>query len=94
MKKIKSILLLILAAFGLVLAGFSPALAADVPRMSVEELKNILDQDKVTVLDVRAGRDWKSSEFKIRGAERADPGDFRSWADKYPRDSTLVLYCA
>ena len=92
--KIQSTILLFLAAVGLVLAGFSPALAADVPRMSVEELKAILGHDKVTVLDVRAGRDWISAEFKIKGAERAAPEDFTSWANTYPKDNTLVLYCA
>ncbi len=92
--KIKSMVLIFLAAFGACLFVASPALSADVPRMSVEELKDILGHDKVIVLDVRAGRDWLSSEYKIRGAERAGPGDFTTWVNKYPRDSTLVLYCA
>lgn len=76
----------------LVISG--PVLAADVPRMSVDELKAVLGNDNVIVLDVRSGRDWKSSEFKIQGAKRAESGKINTWAGTYPKDKTLVLYCA
>jgi rhodanese-related sulfurtransferase len=46
------------------------------------------------ILDVRTGGDWKSSEFKIKGAVRANPYDFDKWAEVYPKNKTLVLYCA
>jgi len=62
--------------------------------MSVEDLKNILGKSGVVVLDVRSDRDWKLSKFKIKGAIREDPNDFKSWANKYPKDSFIVLYCA
>ncbi len=70
------------------------ALAAEVPRMTKEELKGVLDDPKVVVLDLRAGRDWKSSEFKIKGAEHASPKEFGQWSQKYAKDKKLVLYCA
>ena len=71
-----------------------PAWAAQAERMTKEELLAIIDHTDTVVLDVRAGRDWNSSEFKIKGAHRADPGAFTAWADQHPKSATLVLYCA
>ncbi|MBZ4660294.1 MAG: Rhodanese-related sulfurtransferase [Desulfacinum sp.] len=81
------------------LAFFAAALvpqvrAADAPRMTKEELKGMLGTSDLIVVDVRAGRDWTSSEFKIQGAARGDPGDVASWAGKYDKTKTIVLYCA
>jgi len=70
------------------------AIAAEIPRMTKEELKAKLDNPDVVIVDVRAGKDWKGSEFKIKGAIRENPAKFSSWAEKYPKDKTLVLYCA
>ena len=70
------------------------AIAAEVPRMTKEELKAKLDNPDVVIVDVRAGKDWEGSEFKIKGAVRENPAEFSSWAEKYPKDKTLVLYCA
>jgi predicted sulfurtransferase len=70
------------------------ALAAEVPRMTKEELKPKLDNPDVVIVDVRVGKDWKGSEFKIKGAVRENPSEFSSWAEKYPKDKTIVLYCA
>ena len=71
------------------------ACAAEVPRMSKEELKSMLDNAEVIVLDVRASGDWDSSKIKIQGALREDPNkSTKSWADKYSKDKTIVLYCA
>jgi predicted sulfurtransferase len=66
----------------------------DVPRMTKEELKAMLDSPDLVVVDVRMGKDWKASELKIKGAVREDTAEFESWAEKYPKDKTLVLYCA
>ena len=70
------------------------AFAAEVPRMTKEELKPKLDNPDVVIVDVRVGKDWKGSEFKIKGAVRGNPAELSSWAEKYPKDKTLVLYCA
>lgn len=72
----------------------SSAAAKDVPRISKEELKPELGSKNVTLLDVRSGKDWSSSELKIKGAVREDPKDFDTWATKYPKDQKIVLYCA
>ena len=71
-----------------------PVIAENVPTMSKDELKSQLDSGKVVVLDVRSGRDWGSSEFKIKGAVRAPGGELKKWSGDYKKDQTLVLYCA
>ena len=72
-----------------------PAITAEVSRMAKEELKALLGNPDVIILDVRAGFDWEDSEWKIPGAVREDPKkEVRSWAEKYPKEKTLILYCA
>ncbi len=78
----------------LLLMAWQPAIAADVPTMSKDELKSQMNTEKITILDVRSGRDWSSSEFKIQGAIRAAGGDIAEWSKNYQKDQTLVLYCA
>jgi len=74
--------------------GLSPSAAANVSIMTKEELKAQLDNSDVIILDARTGGDWKSSEFKIKGAIRANPNKFGEWAEVYPKNKTLILYCA
>lgn len=71
-----------------------PVLAGDVKLMSTADLKQILGADDLIILDVRAGRDWSTSELKITGAIRAGGEDFDSWANRYPKEKKIVLYCA
>lgn len=79
----------------LVLSGASAALAAtDAPLMTKDELKALVDDPTVIILDMRRGKDWSSSEFKIKGAVYANPNDYKNWAGVYPKDKKFVLYCA
>jgi hypothetical protein len=71
------------------------ALDAKVPRMTKEELKSLLGNPDVIVLDVRIAGEWKRDALKIQGAVREDPEkDYKTWASKYPKDKTLVFYCS
>ena len=78
------------------LIGFYEAQAGalEAPRIAKDELKSRLDDPGVVVIDVRAYTDWLLSSEKIRGAVREDYRDFDDWSAKYPRDKTVVLYCA
>jgi rhodanese-related sulfurtransferase len=78
----------------LLLMAWQPAMAADVPTMSKDELKSKMNAENLVILDVRSGRDWSSSEFKIQGAIRAAGSDIGEWSKHYKKDQTLVLYCA
>lgn len=66
----------------------------EVPKMTKEELQTLLGNPDVIILDVRVEREWNESKSKIQGAIREDPWKVESWAEKYPKDKTLVLYCS
>jgi rhodanese-related sulfurtransferase len=69
--------------------------SAQVPRMSKEELKAMLGKPDVIIIDVRQPVDLAKSTMMIKGAVREDPKqEVKSWVDKYPKDKTIVLYCA
>ena len=64
------------------------------PLMSKEDLRASLGSPDIVLLDVRQPIDWSYSDSKITGANWEDPRYFSKWQDKYPKDKTLVLYCA
>ena len=70
-----------------------PTLAADVTKISKGELNSMLGNPDVIILDVDRERSWKARDRKIRGAFRENPKDIKSWAGRYTKDITLVLYC-
>ena len=78
----------------LMLVGYGIAQALDVPMMTVEQLSSLLGKSDLVILDVRTPYDWKTSDVKIKGAVREDPMKFGAWIAKYPKEKTLVLYCA
>ena len=69
-------------------------LADTIPLMTKDELKSRLSDVDVAVLDVRSGRDWKSSEFKISGAIRVKPSRGNKWVDNFDKSKIFVIYCA
>ncbi len=65
-----------------------------VPKMTQEKAKSVLGNPEVIFIDVRAPKDWNASDSRIKGAVREDPSNISSWADKYPKEKTLLFYCA
>lgn len=88
MKKIALILVMLL------LSGATSVWAGSVKTMDKEELKAMLDSPDLVILDVRRGRDWSSSEFKITGAQRLENDGVASAVNTLSKDKTIVLYCA
>jgi len=68
--------------------------AGDVERISKESLKSLLVNPDVIVLDVRLPKDRNASQLQIKGAIRENPFKVKEWMKKYPKDKTLVFYCA
>jgi rhodanese-related sulfurtransferase len=62
--------------------------------ISKDQLKEEMGKPDVVVVDVRATNDWDSAQWKIQGAQRQSPAEVKEWIDKYPKDKTIVLYCA
>ena len=73
----------------------SPAFSADdVPRMDKDELKALLDNPDVVILDARTSSDWNKSENKIKGAHRLVQSNTESVETRYPKEKTIVIYCS
>ncbi len=69
--------------------------AEKVPRMTKEQLKEWMGKPDLVILDVRSGSDWEKGQTKILGAVRENPGKpTKTWAEKYTKEKTIVLYCA
>ena len=81
-------------AAALLLTTPGPIHAESVALMTIDELKVMLDDPDLVILDVRKGKDWSSSEFKIKGATYRDPKTYAAWSGTYPKDRRIVLYCA
>jgi hypothetical protein len=88
------VLMAIIMVFAVVAFFASPALAQEAKRMSIEELKGMLGNPDLVIVDVRRDGDWKASTVKVKGAVREDPEKADTWMSKYPKDKTLVFYCA
>ena len=91
-KKILFLAIVIVFAAAAVFA--SSAAAQDVKRMTIEELKGMLGNPDLVIIDARKDGDWKLSKVKIKGAVREDLEKVDTWMNKYPKDKTLVFYCA
>ncbi len=86
------------AVFGsiLILMGLlsSVAFSKEPPRISKEELKTMLGDPNVIILDVRIYDEWKASGKKIQGATWKNPEKIGSWMKQFPKEKTLVFYCS
>lgn len=81
-----------LMAGALLITFWLPAVASDIPMLSDRQLLQMLDDPNVIILDVRATKDWQSSDRKIKGAVRKAPQNYESWAADLPKEKALVLY--
>jgi hypothetical protein len=80
---------------GMVQMALPMGAGIEVPRISKEEVKAMLGNPDVVILDVRESQSWKEAKWKIQGAVREDPTkDVKTWAERYPKDDTLILYCS
>jgi len=52
----------------------------------------MLGNPDVVILDCRPVEQWRFSDQKIPGAVHEDPMDVESWAGKYSKDKTIVIY--
>ena len=86
--------LICIGAVGVISFGGVVYAQENVPRMTKEELKPLIGDPNVIVIDVRSMGDWQKDTLMIKGAVREDPVDVASWMDKYPKDKTIVFYCA
>jgi len=94
MRKTWLITLALVAGLAITLNAQALVTPDNVPRMSIEELKQQMGSPNLIIIDVRTSHDWEESKAKIKGAIREEPSETDSWMSKYPSDKTLVFYCA
>jgi len=91
-KKLLAVLILIFLTIGLFTTF---GLSADVPMITKEELKTMLGNPDLVIFDVRHGREYFSSDSKIKGAIRPLVREHIYEAIiTYPKETTFVIYCA
>ena len=90
LKFLHPFLVLSIAAF-FILTGCA---VTELKMISIDTLNNHLVTSDIIIIDVRHGLSWEKSDLKIKGAVRENPLNVTSWADKYQKDSNIVLYCA
>ncbi len=64
----------------------------DVPRITKEELKELLGKPGVVLLDCRPDEQWRTAEQKLPGAIHENPLKVSSWASKYSKESKIIIY--
>jgi rhodanese-related sulfurtransferase len=69
----------------------------DVPRITVHELKAIMDKGElITILDVRQSSGYSTSSKKIKGAVYLDPNNdaaIMEFVKTLDKDSPIITYC-
>ena len=94
MKALASVVLALFLSLALTGVSAKEIPFPDVPRITKEELKFMLGNPDVIILDVRLEDQWQVADGKIVRAIHEDSEKFDSWVDKYPKEKTLILYCA
>jgi hypothetical protein len=64
----------------------------EVPRITKEELKDLLGKPDVVLLDCRPDEQWRTAEQKLPGAIHENPLEVASWAPKYSKDAKIIIY--
>lgn len=57
------------------------------------DLKPLIEQRAVTVLDVRRKTDLDADRVMLPGAEWKDPEQLAAWSATLPRNHEVVVYC-
>ena len=63
------------------------------PTLSPDELKKLLDNKSVTLVDVRRKADYEAEPNLIPGAAWRDPEQVESWSRDLPKNRPVVVYC-
>jgi len=66
----------------------------EISRISDKQCLTLLRDKKnpPVLIDVRLQKQWEQSKNKLPGAVHEDPAKVKSWADKYDKDKTIILY--
>jgi len=62
------------------------------PYITKEELSKLLDDETVSIVDVRSN--WAASDLKVKNAEWENPNNIAGWIQKYAKHQSIVVYCS
>jgi len=95
-------MLLIMSALILTLTVVAPPMGAsgpekdlpfpEIPRITTKETYMLMEDSDVAIIDVRSTEQWRYSDQKLPHAVHEDPFDAESWAHKYRKDQTIIIY--
>lgn len=95
-------LLLLLPALILTLAVADPPIGAsgpekglpfpEIPRITAKQTSALLGDPDVAIIDARLVEEWRYSDAMISHAVHEDPQNVESWAHKYKKDQTVIVY--
>ena len=89
-----AVLISVLMTGTLLVPTAASAASIEVPRISIERTKQMLSNPDVVIVDVRTAKTWWRSTTKIKNAVREETGSLERWAEKYPKNKTLIFYCS
>jgi hypothetical protein len=89
-----AVLITVLITGNLLGSTAASAASIEVPRISIERTKQMLSNPDVVIIDVRTAKTWWRSTTKIKNAVREESGTLERWAEKYPKEKTLIFYCS
>ena len=64
----------------------------EIPRITKEQLKEMLGKPDLVIIDARPVEQWKYSDQMIPGTTHEDPLAVQSWAQKYDKSKKIVVY--
>jgi hypothetical protein len=64
----------------------------NVPSISIHQVKELLNNSNVVIVDVRKYQNWWRSNKKILSAVRENPSKVGQWVQKYPKNKSLIFY--
>jgi hypothetical protein len=64
----------------------------EVPRITKEQLKDMLGKPDLVIIDSRPVEQWKYSDQMIPGTVHEDPLAVQAWAQKYDKNRKIVIY--
>lgn len=94
MRKLIGAFLTIIMALASIHILPAASFSGDTNKMEKQELKNLLGNPDIVLIDARKMVDWTNSEEKIPGAIRRDPYYVSTWAQKFSKYKKLVIYSA
>jgi hypothetical protein len=64
----------------------------EIPRITKEQLHEMLGKPDLVLIDCRPDEQWKYSDQAIPGTIHEDPLTVESWAYKYDENKKIVIY--